>query len=209
MDNTGNEYFEAFNAKIKTKTFEQFTLLLCDLSKATPEQKRLLGAILFDNHQAPENWLQYLEYITTWFADRKLQIQRLYCKAIELIPENELTKNNPKYLQIHLHVANMKRFVASFPCFSLFPTTLFHHSTIEDKCKYYEQILQRKNIGTKLSNLYLTWSACLVSKDCIAEAVAVIEKVSSHPSFPLLTLIVYTYRVSKMERNQGYCFPIN
>lgn len=211
MNNTGDEYFEAFTSKIKTKTFEQFTLLLCDLSKATPEQKRLLGGILFENHRSPENWLQYLDYITTWFADRKLQIQRLYCKALELIPENELTKSNPKYLQIHLHVADMKRLLAFFLLFiSQLRDSLSFHSTIEDKCKYFEQTLQRKSIGIKLSNLYLTWGACLLSKDSIAEAVAIIEKVClTLHSFRSLSLTIYTYRVFKMELNHDCCWSIS
>jgi hypothetical protein len=100
-------WLEAFNEKIKTKSFEQFSLLLCDVQRAPEVQKQLLAAILFNDHRSLINWVAYLEYANHVFGSRKLQLQRLLNKALELLDEN-LFKNEKSYLNIHLSSAALK-----------------------------------------------------------------------------------------------------
>ena len=91
----------AFNAKIKSKAFEQFSLLMFDekmlsgdCSSSTgnydaSRQRRLLHKILLENHhQSSETWAQYLDIAFKFhLSTRKLQLQWLVNKALELLEE--------------------------------------------------------------------------------------------------------------------------
>lgn len=78
-------WFIKFNNNIKTKTYENFNILLFDIIKYDNKQKDLLYKILFINYQSIEYWSNYIDYIISVFPDRKLQIQRLINKSMEII----------------------------------------------------------------------------------------------------------------------------
>lgn len=78
-------WFIKFNNNIKTKTYENFNILLFDIIKYDNQQKDLLYKILFINYQSIEYWSNYIDYIISVFPDRKLQIQRLINKSMEII----------------------------------------------------------------------------------------------------------------------------
>jgi len=109
----------AFNKNIKTKTYENFNILLCDLLKCDIKQKDLLYHILFINYKSIEYWCNYIDYIIKIFPDRKLQIQRLINKSLEIILSyndndnvinDELQLNtNIYYNRIRDHLLKLKR----------------------------------------------------------------------------------------------------
>lgn len=89
-------WFTKFNNNIKTKTYENFNILLFDTIKYDNKQKDLLYKILFINYQSIEYWSNYIDYIISVFPDRKLQIQRLINKSMEIIqlPSTSSLSNN-------------------------------------------------------------------------------------------------------------------
>jgi len=89
-------WFTKFNNNIKTKTYENFNILLFDIIKYDNKQKDLLYKILFINYQSIEYWSNYIDYIISVFPDRKLQIQRLINKSMEIIqlPSTSSLSNN-------------------------------------------------------------------------------------------------------------------
>jgi hypothetical protein len=89
-------WFTKFNDNIKTKTYENFNILLFDIIKYDNKQKDLLYKILFINYQSIEYWSNYIDYIISVFPDRKLQIQRLINKSMEIIqlPSTSSLSNN-------------------------------------------------------------------------------------------------------------------
>ena len=89
-------WFTKFNSNIKTKTYENFNILLFDIIKYDNKQKDLLYKILFINYQSIEYWSNYIDYIISVFPDRKLQIQRLINKSMEIIqlPSTSSLSNN-------------------------------------------------------------------------------------------------------------------
>ena len=89
-------WINKFNNNLKTKTYENFSILLFDIVKYDNKQKELLYKILFINYQSIEYWSNYIDYIISIFPDRKLQIQRLINKSMEIIqlPSTSSLRNN-------------------------------------------------------------------------------------------------------------------
>ena len=109
-------WINGFNEKIRLKPFEQFSILLCDLDNCISEQRDLLGSILFGDHLNPQNWHAYVSFATKAFPERKLQLQRLVNKALEILDE-KINGDNFYYAALHVMSARLKRFVSSFhPC---------------------------------------------------------------------------------------------
>ena len=102
------EWIAEFNRKIRVKAFEQFSLLLCDIDTSDAEQKEKLEKILFNDHTSPVFWLSYVDYVSRIFPERKLQLQRLVNKALELIDESS-NKDVESYIKLHLQSAALKR----------------------------------------------------------------------------------------------------
>ena len=100
-------YIDAFNSRLKTKAFEQFSLLLCDLEKSNDQQLSLLHSLLED-HRSLQKWAQYITYVSARHPDRKFQLQRLINKALEFLDENELN-GKEEFLDIHLYSVKLKR----------------------------------------------------------------------------------------------------
>jgi hypothetical protein len=103
-----SNYISAFKEKLQAKSSELFSLLLCDISQDSP-QRWLLDRILFENEKLPIYWYSYITCTVKAFPEKKLQLQRLVNKALEVISENEF-RNDESYLQLHLISASMKRF---------------------------------------------------------------------------------------------------
>lgn len=99
---------QAFDAKIKSKPFEQFGLLLCDLETCVPAQRELLRKILFDDCSSAHFWSDYINFTIEFFPERKLQLQRLVNKAIEVLNEAD-NKDNRQYTNLHLQSMKLKR----------------------------------------------------------------------------------------------------
>lgn len=105
---TMDDFVEAFNTKVKTKSFEQFHLMMIDWKSGSARQKQALYQILFVDNKSVDFWKEYVEMVVGLFPERKLQLQRLISKALELLDEKQM-KENPKYLAIHIALANCKR----------------------------------------------------------------------------------------------------
>lgn len=103
-------WIDAFNSKLKTKAFEQFSILICDFKKCQQKQKDLLYKILFIDHKAANYWSDYIEFVVNSFSDRRLQLQRLINKSFELLSESE-NINNINYVKIHLIAAQLKGYL--------------------------------------------------------------------------------------------------
>lgn len=99
-----------FCQRLKTKSHEQFNLLLCDLGTCDKDQSFMLQAILLDDngHLSALNWARYVTYAITHFSDRKSQLQRLVNKALELLPESA-NKDSIDYSMLHMYSAKLKR----------------------------------------------------------------------------------------------------
>jgi hypothetical protein len=108
VDNNG--LIEIFNEKLKTKTFEQFSILMCDLDQCDPDQRCLLHSLLVDDYKSVKNWSEYISYVVSNNPERKLQLQRLINKSLEFLDESEL-KDDKHYLAIHLESAKLKRYL--------------------------------------------------------------------------------------------------
>ena len=100
-----------FAQRLKTKSHEQFQLLLCDATACDAEQSTLLDKILVDTdgHRSVLNWSLYVEFARRKFGDRKSQLQRLVNKALELVSEED-NKDSCDYLKLHLCSAQLKRY---------------------------------------------------------------------------------------------------
>jgi hypothetical protein len=101
-------WLNEFERKIKTKGFEQFSVLLLDLKTASTEQKCLLGNILFQNHLSPCFWNNYIINAFENFKERKSHLQRLINKALEILDEKSFLSSED-YLRIHLNSVSLKR----------------------------------------------------------------------------------------------------
>ena len=113
-----------FSQRLKTKSHEQFQLLLCDVTLCDAEQGALLDKILVDTdgHRSALNWSLYVEFARRKFGDRKSQLQRLVNKALELVSEED-NKDSCDYLKLHLCSAQLKRY--DFPApFRVVPATI-------------------------------------------------------------------------------------
>lgn len=118
-------WINKFNTNLKTKTYENFSILLFDIMKYDNKQKDLLYKILFINYQSIEFWSNYIDYIISIFPDRKLQIQRLINKSMEIIQlsstsshinnhddsgtVDDMLNNNVYYNRIRDHLLRLKR----------------------------------------------------------------------------------------------------
>lgn len=101
-------WIAAFDLHLRKKSFEQFKLLLCDFATSSEEQRQLLGKILFEDHNNASYWADYIHYAYQQFGDRKLHIQRLLNKALEILDEGS-NKNNHAFLLIHLQSIKLKK----------------------------------------------------------------------------------------------------
>ena len=101
-------YHNAFNSKIKTKPFEQFSVLMFDLETSNNEQKNLLDQILFGDQNSAQSWLDYVTYVMSIFPDQKMQVQRLVNKAISCVDENKY-HTSKHLLKLHLIYVSLKR----------------------------------------------------------------------------------------------------
>lgn len=104
-------YHNAFNTKIKTKPFEQFSILMFDLEKEVStknQQKNLLDQILFGDQNSAQSWADYISYVMDIFPGQKMQIQRLINKGISCVDENKY-RESKHLLKLHLNCASLKR----------------------------------------------------------------------------------------------------
>lgn len=102
-------YQNAFHAKIKTKPFEQFSLLLFDPETSGNQQKLLIDQILFgDQNNCPQTWLDYVSCVMNVCPDQKMQVLRLVNKAISCVDENKF-RSSKHLLKLHLICASLKR----------------------------------------------------------------------------------------------------
>jgi hypothetical protein len=143
-----DDWINAFNEKLKMRSFEQFSLLLCDLSNCEIEQKNILYKILFEeinenDNQSAENWCNYVSYVMKKFPNSRLQLQRLVVKSLEaltkVVASNLIIRQSRSYLTLHLCFAQLK-------------------SNNEESLKYYKEVIWKKGIGRKFSNFYTTWA---------------------------------------------------
>ena len=131
-----HEWIQQFELKFKSRPFEQFSLLLCQVpdtytssdSPKTLEEKQLraLFSLLFSSTEEQDlssydksidslcsKWKEYLECtFSLYFPDKKLQLQRLVNKCLEILekvgPQKDL-KDNFDYLFIHMQSAKLKK----------------------------------------------------------------------------------------------------
>jgi hypothetical protein len=103
------QWLDAFQQRLKKRTFEQFSILLLDFNECCQEQKRLLEKILFDDHNSVDHWSRYIRFVSVHFDQKnQLQLQRLINKALEFLNEKQL-KDNSQFLEIHILLAKLKR----------------------------------------------------------------------------------------------------
>lgn len=154
------DFVEAFNARVKTKPFEQFHLMMIDWKSGSTRQKQALYNLLFVDAKSVEYWREYVDLVVSLFPERKLQLQRVISKALELLDEKQL-KDHAKYLAIHIALAHCK-------------------STKEDAKRYFEVSIYRKHIGRGLAALYLAWAAHCQSMGLVEDAVKALQLVRLH-----------------------------
>mmetsp|Transcript_31467 Transcript_31467/g.34392 ORF Transcript_31467/g.34392 Transcript_31467/m.34392 type:complete len:814 (+) Transcript_31467:71-2512(+) len=131
-------WLQMFERKIKSKSFEQFSLLMFDFKTAKIEQKQLLHPILFSDHLSSVYWKGYIEYAFQTFKEKKLHLQRLINKALELLEEKKFLCDR-SFLAIHLSSIELK-------------------SSNEEKAKYFQGILFKRSIGVVFADLFINWS---------------------------------------------------
>lgn len=107
MMSSNDEFISMFEEKLKMKSVEKFAILLCDLDKSPPQQKDMLSKILFHDHKNSKYWSDYIKYCIQSFPNRKLQLQRLVAKSLELLDE-ALYKDNEDFVNIHIQSALLK-----------------------------------------------------------------------------------------------------
>ena len=101
---------QRFEQTLKNEVYEQFNMLLCDPARCPDEQRQLLHAILFVDHQNPKHWNAYLSYLTEKVPQpRESLIFRLIFKALWTIPEDG-NKNHPDYIRLHLRLAELEQY---------------------------------------------------------------------------------------------------
>lgn len=161
-------WLDAFDQKIKTKSFEAFSLLLCDFSRAPDKQKVLLNEILFKDHCSATYWAAYIEYACKTFPTRKLQLQRLINKGLELLDE-AIYKNDKDYLIIHINLANLK-------------------GSIEETIRYFQNNIYKRNIGTKSASLYVSWADASIAWNGAQEGLLVLNKAVEADAEPKQTI---------------------
>jgi hypothetical protein len=102
-----DDWVNAFNINIKTKSFEKFNVMMFDPTTASKTQKAALAKILFDDHKSVQFWGDYIDCVCSVFPDRKLQLQRLVSKALEILDSKEMLDNRT-YTTINLQAAALK-----------------------------------------------------------------------------------------------------
>ena len=100
-------WVEGFKERLRVNTFEQFSVLMCDLEKCDKKQKDLLRPIIFEDHKCVNNWGKYIDYAIAAFPDRKRQLHRLLNKSLQMLENCDL-KDNEEYVRIHLESAKLK-----------------------------------------------------------------------------------------------------
>lgn len=108
MTEEEDKWKDAFKRKLKTKTFEEFSILMLDFNNSPDEQKQLLQNILFNNHSSLEYWNLYLNYCFKLYFDKKSELQLLVNKAIEVLDEGGL-REDPGYHDILLKSIELRR----------------------------------------------------------------------------------------------------
>ena len=105
------EWTIAFTEKLKTKAFESISLLMFDEHEIAQDQvkQKLLNKLLMTDHKSVSLWAEYIDIsFKANYPQKKLQLQRLVNKALEVLDEKEL-KDNRQYVSIHLHSADLKK----------------------------------------------------------------------------------------------------
>lgn len=142
-----SQWTNQFNLKIKTRQLEQFGLLLCDLESCNNDQKQMLKKILFgssSSHQCASTWCDYITLVIELFPTRKLQLQRLINKALELVVDSSSESNSSDvkssrhYMQLHLIYSQLK--------------------SDDDALKYFHDCIVKKEIGFRFASMFLAWS---------------------------------------------------
>lgn len=151
-----NTWVTAFNSHLKLRAFEQFSLLLCDVQKCSTLQRDLLHKLLFDDHRSPELWFAYIDFVVKTNPDRRLQLQRLVNKSLELLDEKDC-KDNKSFLSIHIISAQLK-------------------GDAKDSIKYFQNTIWKKEIGRRFATLYLTWAKYETDLNGKASALDILQK---------------------------------
>ena len=156
------EWIQAFNNKLKVRSFEQFSLLLFDkdaVSNDNSEQRQLLRKVLFENHQSASYWYDYISHVIIKFPGRKLQLQRLINKALDCVTDGNAKENrtNRHFVSLYLLSAQYKN---------------------DDKecMKYFDDIIWKKEIGRRFANVFISWSEVAMRLNGHSEAIAIIQK---------------------------------
>lgn len=165
---TLEQWVNAFNQHLKLKSFEQFSLLLCEIGKCDDTQKTLLYNILFDDHKNPKYWNDYVNYVVHLFPERKQQLQRLASKAIETIDE-KVYRDDESYIQLNILYAMMK-------------------SDLKDSVKYFQNVIWKKQIGRKYAAMYTAWAGCEKNSKNISKAIDILQKVRKYRVLNLFRL---------------------
>lgn len=108
--NEESAWKEAFERHLRKKSFEQYKLLLFEFGTSKALQRELLGKILFIDANNANYWADYINFVWEKFHDRKLHLQRLVNKALEILDENQ-HKHEHAYLTIQLKFVTFKRYV--------------------------------------------------------------------------------------------------
>lgn len=184
------EWVQAFNNKLKVRSFEQFSMLLFDIDdKDNNEQRKLLKNILFENHHSALYWYEYIKHIISKFPGRKLQLQRLINKALDC-----LTDNDDKEYHTNRHVV------------SLYLLSAQYKSSDKESLKYFEDIIWKKEIGRRFSNVFILWCDISMKVNGISDAVAIIQKGISSQAEPrhiLQTKLQELQMLSKDNQNNS------
>ena len=215
-----------FDRLYKSRPFEQFSLLLCqlpesislsDCSFSTVEfkQQEALFSLLFHSgielisdreiksnsndkkenkliatssfhiNEFCERWKIFIEYtFHLHFPEKKLQLQRLVNKCLEILDKWDLhnnLKNNMDYLLIHMHSAKLKMYVCSvlfkYTFIKLLPPLCITYSTSAETLRYYQNMIWKKGIGTGISLLYLAWADVENDLSGVTAALTVLRQV--------------------------------
>ena len=161
------EWMQAFNNKLKVRSFEQFSMLLFDIdNKDNNEQRQLLKKILFENHHSALYWYEYIKHVISKFPGRKLQLQRLINKAIDCL------NNDDKEYHTNRHVVNLYLLSAQYK------------SNDNESLKYFEDIIWKKEIGRRFANVFILWSDICMKLNGISDAIAILQKGISSQAEP-------------------------
>jgi hypothetical protein len=222
MEKSIEQWNEQFSQRLKTKTFEQFSLLLCDVAPAADfsVEKRKSISLKSNTNNARQKELLYnilFESIESDECNKKLSLEEkksfdeCYCKSWAEYLECTFQLHFPdRKLQLQRLVNKSLEFLNEknlkdnkhFLEVHLFSTKL--KTTDKEALRYFQHVIWKKSIGTRFSHLFLAWSE--IEKRVSGPLAAIQTLQKALPLFP--TSCLYLFSLPLFSTSFPYLFSL-